>query len=226
MPQEVHSVEKATRVVLERSGERSPEHFARVFPAMLELFDSVMESRPARPQVDLQSNLQDNNRDLLSVASRIPIGQPQQQVTALNQRIETLHDAIKIASARERSERRQHIRSQLAKTINRLDFLWKQAFKSGDNVLIKLKGDRNLPNRPARVISFTETTYTVVLKSSPSADNQKSRQEVVIERNRSSKTGRYLRIRSGVPPSKITANERKRLASAYALLIDNKLPGV
>ena len=38
LPEEVHSVSKATRMVLDRGGEGGEEAFGRIFPAMLELF--------------------------------------------------------------------------------------------------------------------------------------------------------------------------------------------
>ena len=198
-----------------------------VTAAMLELIDSVeSNSHNVNPPNPNPAQEQATNQNLITEAKRVPHGQPQQQVAVLRQRIETLSDSIHIAIARERAGRRQHVRQQLEVTKRRLDILWKQNFKVGDNVLVKCKGDKNLPSRPGLIIEVTPSAYKVVLKCNSPTDQKGGTLPLAIERSRSNKTGRYLRIRSGVAPSKTTAKERQRLGSAYALLAANKLPGM
>ena len=194
-----------------------------VTAAMLEL---VASAEASSSSCDVRSaQTQDiNSNHLLAQAKQVSHGQPQQQVDVLRQRIATLSDSIQIAAARERTERRQHIRHQLKSTEKKLDILWKQNFHVGDKVLVKCKGDRNLPVRDAIITGITTTAFQVILTSNASAEN-KVRAQLSIERRRSS-NDRYLRIISGVPPSKTTAKERNRLGSAYALLMADKMPGM
>jgi hypothetical protein len=165
---------------------------------------------------------------VVETASRMPSGHPQQAVDELGQRITSLADALKIAQAKERSQRRQEVASQLKSTTRQIDLVYKQNFKIGDRVLIKHKSRGN-PSCPATVTCKCKTGFTVKLSGPklPSGQCIGNSLKVCNSRSRRGKyAGRYLNIWNAKRMSRKGAlpQERKRLGEAYTCLQEGNIP--